>query len=490
MIEPTTVDRWQPRRPNLRGEATPMQQGSAPEGWRSLLKREWIPTLAVLLGGVLLQSMNVLMLTTVLPSIVGELGGVTMLSWPTTAFLASSIVAASCAGMLAAAVGARAAYCVGVTTFGLGALLCSLATTMGWIVVGRLIQGFGGGLEAAAAYVAVRATFPEAVWSRTIALMSTSWSMSVLVGPLVGGMFARFGSWRGAFVATAIAAGVLAVGAFFTLPAAASTRRTPIPRVPAGRVALICVAIAGTSSASIVVSPLAAVGLIILAVLSLVVMLRLDRVASNPLLPSDAFSWRTPTGVGLWLALLLCVTYSPLQIYVPIFLQRLHGLDPLAAGFTVASASLGWTAASLATAGASGPWRDRLILAGPATMGVSLMAIALLTPHSATLLLVPAIVLLGIGIGQCWPFVAHRVMGGAKAGEEAIAASSVPTVQQMGFALGAALAGLIANASGLSAGTDEGMVRAAFWVPASFVVSAMLAFLVGLRLCHLPDARH
>jgi MFS family permease len=163
-----------------------MQQ-PAPQGWRSLLKREWMPTLAVLLGGVLLQSMNVLMLTTVLPSIVGELGGVTMLSWPTAAFLASSIVATSCAGLLAAAVGARTTYCIGVGIFGLGALLCSLAPTMGWIVAGRLVQGFGGGLEAAAAYVALRATFPEALWPRTIALMSTSWSMSVLLGPLVGG---------------------------------------------------------------------------------------------------------------------------------------------------------------------------------------------------------------------------------------------------------------------------------------------------------------
>ena len=149
-----------------------MHQGSVREGWRSLLKREWIPTLAVLLGGVLLQSMSVLMLTTVLPSIVGELGGVAMLSWPTTAFLASSIVAASCAGMLVAVIGARAAYCLGVTTFGLGALLCSLAPTMGWVVAGRLIQGFGGGLEVAVAYVVVRGTFPEAVWSRTIALMA------------------------------------------------------------------------------------------------------------------------------------------------------------------------------------------------------------------------------------------------------------------------------------------------------------------------------
>src|ERR1700712_3237920 len=108
-----------------------MPQDPIREGWRSLLRWEWMPTLAVLLGGVLLQSMNVLMLTTVLPSIVGELGGVTMLSWPTTAFLASSIVATSCAGLIAGTVGARATYCTGVAIFGLGAVLCALATTMG-----------------------------------------------------------------------------------------------------------------------------------------------------------------------------------------------------------------------------------------------------------------------------------------------------------------------------------------------------------------------
>ena len=462
-----------------------MQQDPAREGWRSLLRREWLPTLAVLLGGVLLQSMNVLMLTTVLPSIVGELGGVNMLSWPTTAFLASSIVAASCAGMLASVIGARAAYCFGVTAFGLGALLCSLAPTMGWIVIGRLLQGFGGGLEVASAYVVVRRTFPEAVWSRTIALMSTSWSMSVLIGPLVGGLFARFGSCRrGAFVATAVSAFVLAFGAFFTLPRRARRCvRRRLARVPALRVALICVAIAAMSSASVVGSLLAKAGLIAAAIAALVTMLRLDRGAPHPLLPSDAFSWRTQTGVGLWLALLLCITFSPLQIYLPMFLQQLHGLDPLAAGFAVASASFGWTVASLGTAGARGSWPDRLILIGPALMGLSLIAIGLLTPHAATLLLLPAIVLLGMGIGQCWPFVAQRIMSGARAGEETIAASSVPTIQQTGFALGAAVAGLVANASGLStAVADQGMLRAAFWVPASFAVPAALAMLAGLRV--------
>jgi MFS family permease len=456
-----------------------MQQDAARTGWRSLLRPEWMPTLAVLLGGVLLHSMSVLMLATVLPTIVDELGGTAMMSWPTTAFLASSIVAATCAGMLSAAIGARAAYCAGVATFGIGSVLCSVAATMGWIVAGRLVQGFGGGLEAAMAYVVVRRTFPDALWPRTIALMSTMWSMSVLVGPLVGGMFARLGNWRGAFDAVAAVAGVLAIGAFAVLPAAKPERGAAVPRVPVGRVSLIGASIAGTSAASIVASPLAKIALIAAAVVTLAAMLRIDRAASAPLLPSDAFSPGTPTGVGLWLVLLLSIAFSPLQIYMPVFLQRLHGLDPLTAGYAVAAASMGWTAASLTSAGARGAWPDRLMSIGPVAMAVGLMAIAMLMPRPGTLAVVLAMVVVGMGIGQCWVFVAHRVMSGAKAGDEAVAASSVPTVQQMGVALGAALAGLAANASGF---TDGAATEAAFWVPASFIAPAVVACAASLRL--------
>ncbi|HKV16661.1 MAG TPA: MFS transporter [Reyranella sp.] len=456
---------------------------AADEGWRSLLKPEWMPILAVLLCGVLLQSMNVLMLSTVLPTIVGELGGVTMMSWPTTAYLASSITAATCAAVFAAVIGVRATYCAGVTVFGVGSLLCSVAPTMEWIVAGRLVQGFGGGLEAAVAYVVVRRTLPEPAWPRAIALVSGMWSVSVLMGPLVGGVFARWGDWRGAFVLVSAIAAFLVVGAFVVLRPAAQERKQPAPRVPAARVALICLAIAATSVASAAATPIAEIGLIVVSILALTLMLRLNRDAATPLLPRDSFLLHTPTGVGLWLVLLLCITYSPLQLYVPIFLQRLHGLDPLAAGYAVAGASMGWTAASLATAGAVGLWRDRLMLAGPVTMGIGLMGIALLMPASTSPGLYVAIALVGVGIGQCWPFVAHRVMSGARSGDETVAASSVPTVQQMGFALGAALAGLAANASGLGneVAADD-MATAAFWVPASFVAPAAIACLAGLRL--------
>jgi MFS family permease len=452
----------------------------ADDGWRALLQPEWLPALAVLLGGVLLHSMNVLLLATVMPTIVGELGGAPMMSWPNTAFLASSIVAATCAGLLTARVGARNVYAVGACIFGVGATVCALAPGMSWIVAGRFVAGFGGGLIAAVAYVLVRSILPHSAWTRAISLLSGMWSVSILVGPLVGGTFARYGNWRHAFVAVALIAAVLAVWAFRALPA--TGQRANSGRLPLARVALICAAIACASSAAVMATPLGKAALIALAVVALAAMLRVDRAAAAPLLPSDAFSFVTPTGVALWLVLFLCVSYSPLQIYVPIFLQRLHGLDPLSAGYGVAGASFGWTAMALLVAGAAGAWPGRLMLAGPAVMGAGLLAVAqLATSH--VLAEIAGVVLVGTGIGMCWAFVAQRVMSGARPGEETVAASSVATVQQMGFALGAALSGLSANVFGFSAQLAQSdLANAAFWVPASFILASAAAFTASVRL--------
>ncbi|HLG45039.1 MAG TPA: MFS transporter [Reyranella sp.] len=290
------------------------------DGWSMLLRRAWLGPLAVLLGGILLHSMNVLMLATVLPTVVGELGGAALMSLPSTAFLASSIIAATCAGLGTATFGARNTYCVGAAVFAVGAVVIALAPAMEWVVAGRFVQGFGGGLIAGVAYVLVRSTFPEAVWARVISLLSGMWSVAILVGPPAGGVFAKMGLWRGSFVMVAAIAVLLALGAFRVLPAArtVSTKRA---KFPGARLALVCAAIASSSSAAVAPSPLAKALLIVLAIVFLAAMLRLDRRTASPLLPSDAFSLATPTGLGLWLLVLVAVAYSPLQIFIPAFLQ-------------------------------------------------------------------------------------------------------------------------------------------------------------------------
>jgi MFS family permease len=214
-------------------------------------------------------------------------------------------------------------------------------------------------------------------------------------------------------------------------------------------------------------------------------MLRLNRIAATRLLPGDAFSLRSVTGVGLWSALLLAIAYSPLQIFVPLFLQKLHGFEPLSAGYAVAAASLGWTVAALAVAGLSSAWAQRMLIVGPAVMTIGLLGVGVLGSSGPIAGLVLAILMVGLGIGMCWAFVAQRVMGGAAREEATIAASAMPTVQQVGLALGGATAGLIANMAGISGGDIGGIAQAAFWVPASFTCAAVVAGVMGLRLALL-----
>ncbi|MFZ5781086.1 MAG: MFS transporter [Pseudomonadota bacterium] len=465
-------------------ETAPRQ--TADTGWTALLQPAWLPAVSVLVGGVLLHSMNVLMLATVLPSVVEEVGGAPLMSWTSTAFLASSIIAATCTGYLASIVGARTVFCVGALIFGAGALVCALAPSMGQVVAGRFVQGFGGGLLTAMAYVLVRNTFPDWLWARAFTLLSGAWSMSILVGPMIGGLFARYGDWRGAFFLVAALGCGLALVAVRALPRAANAGGSP--KVPGLRVLLICLAIAAMSLSAVVGQPLGKAALFVLALAALMATLLIDRRAARPLLPSDAFSFGSPTGAGLWLVLLVSIAYSPIQIFLPVFLQVLHGLDPLGAGYMVAGASFGWTAMSLVVAGFSGDRAHRMLVAGPALMALGLTGIALLMPLSPVFFVLPAIVLAGSGMGTCWAFIAHKVMTGARTGEEDIAASSVATVQQTGFALGAALAGLVANLAGLSGGLARSDVAsAALWVPACFVLAALGATLVGRRVLRLAS---
>jgi MFS family permease len=102
-----------------------------------------------------------------------------------------------------------------------GAIWCALAPSIGLVIAGRFIQGLGGGLLSALAYVLVRTIFPEGLWPRVFGLFAGVWSVSVPVGPLLGGLFAGYGNWRGAFFAVTGVGFLLGVAALLILPAKA-----------------------------------------------------------------------------------------------------------------------------------------------------------------------------------------------------------------------------------------------------------------------------
>src|SRR3984893_7290627 len=107
------------------------------ETWSALLVPRLILPLAVLLGGNLLHSMNLLITATLLPSIVADIAGTYLMSWPTTAFFASSIIALPRAVVVSKAIGIRRAFCGWAMVYAAGSVFCALAHSIVLIIAGR-----------------------------------------------------------------------------------------------------------------------------------------------------------------------------------------------------------------------------------------------------------------------------------------------------------------------------------------------------------------
>ncbi|MEI3854174.1 MULTISPECIES: MFS transporter [Ensifer] len=455
-------------------------------GWRALLSGENAVHSLVLSGGVALHALNIYVVTTIMPSIVREIGGLEYYAWSTTVFVAASILGAALSARLLGAVGAGGAYAIGALVFGLGTLFCATAPSMAMLLAGRAIQGFGGGLLYALAYGVIRQVFRPELWTRAIGLISATWGTATLIGPAIGGMFAEFSTWRVAFWSLLPLTALLAALAFSTLPrkATGEEERTPLPLLQLLLLVGIVLALSVASTRTMALEQIACVGVAILLFLSL---LFVERRVTGKLLPSGSFTLTSPLAALYATITLLMVGLQP-EIYVPYLLQELHELSPLAAGYIAALMSIGWTAGSMTSAHWHGERAKQTIFAGPAFGFIGLALIALFMPMAGAEFLVIAaplcvgIIAVGFGMGFAWPHIVTAVYEFAPEGEAEKASSSITTVQLFAAALGAALAGLTANLAGIEASSEGGVALATTWLFGLFALLPALAVLTARRV--------
>ncbi|MGN7805201.1 MFS transporter [Ensifer sp. 22521] len=455
-------------------------------GWRALLSGENAVHSLVLSGGVALHALNIYVVTTIMPSIVREIGGLEYYAWSTTVFVAASILGAALSARLLGAVGAGGAYAIGALVFGLGTLFCATAPSMAMLLAGRAIQGFGGGLLYALAYGVIRQVFRPELWTRAIGLISATWGTATLIGPAIGGMFAEFSTWRVAFWSLLPMTALLAALAFSTLPrkATGEEERTPLPLLQLLLLVGIVLALSVASTRTMALEQIGCVGVAILLFLSL---LFVERRVTGKLLPSGSFTLTSPLAALYATITLLMVGLQP-EIYVPYLLQELHELSPLAAGYIAALMSIGWTAGSMTSAHWHGERAKQTIFAGPAFGFIGLALIALFMPMAGAEFLVIAaplcvgIIAVGFGMGFAWPHIVTAVYEFAPEGEAEKASSSITTVQLFAAALGAALAGLTANLAGIEASSEGGVALATTWLFGLFALLPALAVLTARRV--------
>ena len=471
---------------------------AVPGSWGELLGRDYGRATTVLAGGVALYAINEFITMSLLPSVVADIGGARLYAWVTTVYLVASVVSATTVGPVLTRFGPRLSYLGALLFFAGGTAVCAAAPSMMVLLAGRLAQGLAGGVLAGLGYAVISAALPERLWTRATAVVSAMWGVGTLIGPASGGLFAQFGLWRWGFGFLMFGAVLMAVLVPVALPARGGATEQRV-RIPVRSLALLGAAALMVSVAAIPRNPAITVGLLVSAAVAVAVFVVVDRGSAAHVLPRRTFEPGPLKWIYLTMGLLMAATM--VDMYAPLFGQRLGGLPPAAAGFLGAALSVGWTVAEIRSASIA----DRRIVArvvrwAPAVMaaglGLSVLAIRDGAGPIAIAAWALALAVSGAGIGAAWPHLSVWAMGSVggasvggasvggasvdEPGEQAVAAAAINTVQLMCAAFGAGVAGVVVN---LRAEPDA---PAAQWLFAGFAGLAAVGWLASSRAARTP----
>jgi len=451
--------------------------------WSEILTREYASKLATLSLAIWLHASNSMLTSTTMPSAVEDIGGLNLISWTFVLYLVGSITAGAAASLLVSRSGLRKTMIQAAMIYAIGCIVCALAPTMPVVLVGRLLQGLGGGGLVALVYISQDRFFPNRFVPKIVACISTVWMISAFLGPMIGGAFATWGEWRYAYWAFAFQALLLMIAIQILLARTADDYDFKSERIPVVRLSFLAAAILLISMAGAEFDPVISPILVVLGCLSLVFFVIRDRSAvTGRMLPVDATNLSHAIGNGVFTILLLCLCIMSFLVYGPLVLIRLYGLTPFEAGAVVMLETLAWGMAAIVFSGTSPENEGRLIRCGSALVVIGLVGMALILPRGPIWAIALIVIVSNGGFGMMWGFIIKRIIGAASSVEKDRAGSLVPITQQTGFALGAALAGLIANSLGVSEAIgDEGMRTVAFWLFAGFIPVALVGNLTAWR---------
>jgi len=456
--------------------------------WREIFTGDYAMATLLVNIGIMVHAIDVLILTTILPAMVRDIGGAHYYTWSTMLYMVSSIIGAASVGNLRQRAGLKRAYLAGAFGFLLGSIGCALAYSMPILLVFRFIQGLGGGILIALSIGMVGESFPERIKKRVLALISGSWGLAALLGPAVGGFFADFISWRGAFWVNVPILFFMLWVAYRILPE--NHGKVPPKRLPWLRLGLLTFAVLQIGLAGQSYPLLFQMLLIGGGILCLFATFRLDAEAHNRLFPPHPFSLRSLRGAAYWVMYLSSITHTVIGIFLPLALQAIYGASALTSGYIAAILAFCWTIASMATSGIHGVHALRLIIIGQILCVAGLAGLAIGNVH-LPLWAIPALSgLTGLGLGASNLHLTEAFMRQTRQDELALTSSSMPTIRSLGIAFGAAFSGIIANAAGLGDNLQaEDVARATSWVLAIGLLAPLVALAFSWRFYQFVMAR-
>jgi EmrB/QacA subfamily drug resistance transporter len=418
---------------------------ASPVTSRPLTHREVLIIYIALLLGMLLSSLDQTVVSTALPTIVGELGGVEHLSWVITAYLLTSTASVPIYGKLSDLYGRKLFFQLAIVIFLAGSVLSGAAQSMLQLIVFRGIQGLGGGGIIAMAQVIIGDIVSPRERGRYQGYTGTVFAISSVTGPLIGGVFTDQLSWRWVFYIN-LPIGMLALTAtwlFLRLPKHRTEHKVDYlgsALMVAGVSAILLVTSWGGVSYAWT-SP-TIIGLTALGILLLGGFIVQETRAPEPLLPLRLLRQRTfalASSIGFIVGLAMFAAIS----FMPLYLQIVKGVSATSSGLRLTPMMLGLLAMSIGSGQLitrTGKYRIYPIV-GTAIMAVGVFLLSTLTAESSMILVSIYMLILGSGLGLVMQVIILAVQNDSPPGEMGISTTGVSFFRSMGGAIGVALFG-------------------------------------------------
>ncbi|MFG1626087.1 MDR family MFS transporter [Kribbella sp. NPDC049227] len=403
---------------------------------------------AGLMVAMLLASLDQMIFSTALPTIVGDLHGVNQMLWVTTAYTLASTVMMPIYGKAGDLIGRKIIFVAATAVFMAGSVLGGLAGGMTVLVIGRAVQGVGGGGLIILAQAIVADVIPARQRGRYMGIMGGVFALSSVAGPLLGGFFTEAVGWRWAFWIN------LPLGALSVAAAMLFLRR---PRRDRGRsrVDVSGTILLGLASACLVLASVwggtryawgsaVIVALIALTVFAAVGFVLAERRAAEPVMPLKLFRERNfvlATGAGLLIGIAIFGAFA----YMPTYLQMVTGCGATTAGLLMLPMWAGLLVTSVLSGRAvsrTGRYK-RLPIAGSVVVGLALGAISTMTAGTAVAIVCVYLGILGVGLGLSSQILVLIVQNTFPARDVGTATAANSYFRQIGASLGSAVVGTV-----------------------------------------------